>query len=129
MVEASILDADAAMGQLAEVEVKPLRAQVDALRSTLANIRQDSAQAIELAHRSLAHLPEGDHFLRGHLAYNLGWAYLSRGDLPAAGQKLREAATFSLSEGDLSTAGLALNMLGAGLEARGRLREAASCYA
>jgi LuxR family maltose regulon positive regulatory protein len=128
VVEASLLEAEAAMSQLAEAEVKPLRAQVDALRSTLANFRQDSAQAIELAHRSLAHLPEGDHFLRGHLAYNLGWAYLSRGDLPAASQKLREAATFSLSEGDLSTAGLALNSLGAGLEARGRLREAASCY-
>jgi LuxR family maltose regulon positive regulatory protein len=128
VVEASLLEAGAAMSQLAEAEVKPLRVQVDALRSTLANIRQDSAQAIELAHRSLAHLPEGDHFLRGHLAYNLGWAYLSRGDLPAASQKLREAATFSLSGGDLSTAGLALNMLGAGLEARGRLREAASCY-
>jgi LuxR family maltose regulon positive regulatory protein len=128
VVEASLLEAEAAMGQLAEVEVKPLRAQVDALRSTLANIRQDNAQAIELAHRSLAHLPEGDHFLRGHLAYNLGWAYLSQGDLPAASQKLREAATFSLSEGDLSTASLALNALGAGSEAQGRLREAASCY-
>jgi LuxR family maltose regulon positive regulatory protein len=128
VVEASILEAEAAMSQLAEAEAKPLSAQVDALQSTLANFRQDSAQAIELAHRSLAHLPEGDHFLRGHLAYNLGWAYLSRGDLPAASQKLREAATFSLREGDLSTAGLALNALGAGLEVRGRLREAASCY-
>jgi LuxR family maltose regulon positive regulatory protein len=128
VVEASVLEAEAAMDQLAEEEVKPLRAQVDALRSTLANIRQDSAQSIDLAHRSLAHLPEGDHFLRGHLAYNLGWAYLSQGDLTAASQKLREAATFSLSEGDLSTASLALNALGAGLEARGRLREAASYY-
>ena len=128
VVETSLLEAEAAMSQLAEVEVMPLRAQVDALRSTLANIRQDNAQAIELAHRSLAHLPEGDHFLRGHLAYNLGWAYLSRGDLPAASQKLREAAAFSLSEGDLSTASLALNALGAGLEAQGRLREAATCY-
>ena len=128
VVEDSILEAEAAMSLMTEVEVKPLRAQVDALRSTLANIRQDSAQAIELAHRSLAHLPEGDHFLRGHLAYNLGWAYLSQGDLSAASQKLREAATFSLSEGDLSTASLALNALGAGLEARGRLREAAACY-
>ncbi len=128
VVEASILEAEAAMSQLAEVEVKPLRAQVDALRSTLANIRQDSAQATELAHRSLAHLTEEDHFLRGHLAYNLGWAYLSRGDLSAASQKLKEAAIFSLSEGDLSTASLALNALGAGLEARGQLREAAACY-
>jgi LuxR family maltose regulon positive regulatory protein len=128
MVDSSILEAEEAMSPLAETEAKPLRAEVAAIRSALAGYRQDSAKAIELAHQALEHLPEGDHFLRGRLAYNLGWAYLSRGDLPTASQKLREAATFSLSEGDLSTASFALNALGAELEAQGRLREAASCY-
>jgi LuxR family transcriptional regulator, maltose regulon positive regulatory protein len=128
LVDSSILEAEEAMSPLAETEAKPLRAEVDAIRSALAGYRQDSAKAIELAHQALEHLPEGDHFLRGRLAYNLGWAYLSRGDLPTASQKLREAATFSLKAGDLSTASFALNALGAELEAQGRLREAASCY-
>ena len=128
VVDSSLLEAEEAMSPLAETEAKPLRAEVDAIRSALAGYRQDSAKAIELAHQALEHLPEGDHFLRGHLAYNLGWAYLSRGDLPTASQKLREAATFSLKAGDLSTASFALNALGAELEAQGRLREAASCY-
>ena len=128
MVDSSILEAEEAMSLLAEAEVKPLRAQVDAIRSTLAGYRQDSAKAIELAHRSLEHLPEGDDYLRGILAYNLGRAHLAQGDLPAASQKLREAATLSLNAGDMSTAGFALVALGAELEAQGRLREAASCY-
>ena len=128
VVDASILEVEEAISPLAEAEVKPLRAQVDAIRSTLAGYRQDSAKAIELAHQALKHLPEGDHFLRGLTAFNLGRAYLSQGDLPAASQKLREAATLSLNAGDLSTAGFALAALGAELQAQGQLREAAACY-
>jgi LuxR family maltose regulon positive regulatory protein len=128
VVDSSILEAEEAISPLAEAEVKPLLAQVDAIRATLAGYRQDSAKAIELAHRALEHLPEGDDFLRGLLAYNLGRAYLSQGDLPVASQKLREAATLSLNAGDLSTAGFALAALGAELEAQGQLREAAACY-
>jgi LuxR family maltose regulon positive regulatory protein len=128
LVDSSIQEADDAMSLLTEVELKPLRAQADAIRSTLAGYRQDTARAIELAHQALEHLPEEDHYLRGILAYNLGRAYLSLGDLLAASQKLKEAATLSFDAGDLSTAGLALATLGAELEAQGRLREAASCY-
>jgi LuxR family maltose regulon positive regulatory protein len=128
IVDSSIREAEKAIRLLYEAEAKPLRAQVDAIQSTLAGFRQDSAKAIELAHRSLEHLPEMDHFLRGLLTYNLGRVYLSQGDLPTASKKLREAATLSLSAGDLSTASFALNALGAELEAQGRLCEAASCY-
>jgi len=127
-VESSVLETEDALDSIAEADAKPLRAQVDALRSTLAGYRQDNVQAIELAKQALTHLPEEDHFLRGQLAHTLGRAYLSRGELSAASQKLREAATFSLHAGDLSTANLALSALGAELEAQGRLREAAACY-
>jgi len=127
-VESSILETEDALDSMAEADDKPLRAQVDALRSTLAGYRQDSAQAIELAHKALKHLPDGDHFLRGQLEHTLGRAYLSQGDLVVANRKLREAANFSLRAGDLSTANLALSALGAELEAQGRLREAAACY-
>jgi ATP/maltotriose-dependent transcriptional regulator MalT len=125
MVDSSILEADKAIGSLAEADAKPLRAEVDAIRSALAGYRQDSTKAIELAYQALEHLPEGDHFLRGHLAYNLGWAYLSRGDLPAASQKLREAATFSLWR-DLFIASFAPNALHRVV--RKAICEAASCY-
>jgi LuxR family transcriptional regulator, maltose regulon positive regulatory protein len=128
LAESSLLEAQKAMNLLDEAEVLPLRAEVDVIRSALAGYRQESAKAIELAHRSLEHLPEADHFLRGRLAYNLGWAYLSQGDLHAAKEKLNEAATFSLNVGDLSTASFALAALGAELEMQGRLRDAASCY-
>jgi LuxR family transcriptional regulator, maltose regulon positive regulatory protein len=128
VVDSSLLETEEAISPLVEAEVRSLRAQVDAIRSALAGYRQDSAKAIELAHQALEHLPERDRFLRGFLAYTLGRAYLSQGDLPAASQKLREAAAFSLNEGDLSTASFALAALGAELEAQGRLREAASCY-
>ena len=127
-VESSVLEAEAALSLLPETEANPLRAQVVALQSALAGYRQDSAQAIELAHQALTLLPEDDHILRGHLAHTLGRAYLTRGDLPAANQKLREASTSSLLAGDLSTASLALSALGAELEAQGQLREAATCY-
>jgi len=127
-VESSVLEAEVALSSLPEKEIKPLRAQAEALRSTLAGYRQDIAQAIELAHQALAHLPEEDHFLRGQLAHTLGRAYLTRGDLSAASQKLREAFALSLNAGDLSTASLALTALGAELEAQGRLREAGACY-
>jgi LuxR family maltose regulon positive regulatory protein len=128
VVESSLLETEEALRPLTEIESKPLGAQVDAIRSALANFRQDIPSSIELAHRSLQNLPEGDHFLRGLLAYNLGRSYLSEGDLAAATKSLTEAATLSLEAGDLSTAGYALVALGAGLEARGRLREAVPLY-
>jgi LuxR family maltose regulon positive regulatory protein len=128
LAESSILESEKAMNLMDEGEVLSLRAEVDVIRSALAGYRQESAKAIELAHRSLEHLPEGDHFLRGRLAYNLGWAYLSQGDLRAAKKELNEAAIFSLNLGDLSTASFALAALGAELEMQGRLRDAASCY-
>ena len=128
VVELSVQEAELALSLLSEAETKPLRAQVAALQSTLAGYRQNSAQAIELAHQALTHLPEEEHFLRGQLSHTLGRAYLTRGDLPAASQKLREASTFSLRAGDLFTASLALTSLGAELEAQGLLREAFACY-
>lgn len=128
LVETSVLEAEEIIGSKDEEDSRDLRAQVDAIRSTLAVFRQDSAKAIELAQRSLDHLPEDDHFLRGLIAYSLGRAYLAQGDLSAANQKLKEAATFSLHAGDLSTASFALNALGAELQVQGRLREAAQCF-
>jgi LuxR family maltose regulon positive regulatory protein len=128
VVNSSILEMEEALSPWAKEDVKPLRAQVDAIRSALAGFQQDNARAIELAHRALEHLPEEDQFLCGFLAYVLGRAYLSQGDLPAASQKLREAAMFSLNAGDLPTASFALVALGAELEAQGQLRESASCY-
>jgi LuxR family maltose regulon positive regulatory protein len=128
VADASILEAEETIGALSDGEARSLRAQADAIRSSLAGYRQDTASAIELARNSLEHLPETDQFLRGLLFYNLGRAYLSRGDLPAASQKLREAATLSLNAGDLPTASFALGALGAELEVQGQLRQAASCY-
>lgn len=128
VVDSSIVEAEEAMSPFDEANVRPLRAEANAIRSALAGYRQDSAKSIELAQRAIQDLPQGEHFLRGRLTYNLGWASMSQGDLPTASQRLREAATFSLNAGDLSTASFALNALGAGLEAEGRLGESASCY-
>lgn len=128
VVDSSIVEAEEAMSPFDEANVRPLRAEANAIRSALAGYRQDSDKSIELAQRAIQDLPQGEHFLRGRLAYNLGWASMSQGDLPTASQRLREAATFSLNAGDLSTASFALNALGAGLEAEGRLGESASCY-
>ncbi|MBV6449381.1 MAG: HTH-type transcriptional regulator MalT [Anaerolineales bacterium] len=128
LVESSVMEAAEIIGNISEEDSRVLRAEVDAIKSMLAAFRQDSAQAIDLAHQSLEHLPEEDHFLRGLVTYSLGRAFLSQGDLPAASQNLREAATFSLKAGDLSTASFALNALGVELQIQGRLREAAECY-
>lgn len=93
--DANTLEAEEAIGVLSEREAKSLSAQIDAIRSSLAGYRQDTANAIKLAHNSLEHLPEEDYFLRGLLAYNLGRAYLAQGDLSVASHKLREAASIS----------------------------------
>jgi LuxR family maltose regulon positive regulatory protein len=111
-----------------EVDARSLRAEVTAIRAVLAGYRHENAKSVDLAHQALEHLPAGNGFMRGILTYTLGRAHLSLGDVPAARQKLAEAATLSLNDGDLSTASYALVSLGAELETQGHLHEAAARY-
>jgi LuxR family maltose regulon positive regulatory protein len=126
--DASSTAAEGVLHTWSAVDARPLHAEVTAIRAILAGYRQESAKSVELAHRALEHLPEQKGFMRGILTYTLGRAYLSLGDLPAASQKLVEAATLSLDVGDLSTASYALVALGAELEMQGRLHDAAARY-
>jgi len=101
------------------------QAMVVCLQIWLADIKNDNPKIIDLAHRALALLKEGDpHGLRGVALSNLASAQVVMGDIPAATQTLCELARFGQEEGHPISTVSALTTLGWLEHLQGRAREA-----
>jgi LuxR family maltose regulon positive regulatory protein len=101
------------------------QAMVVCLQIYLADIKNDNPKIIDLAHRALALLKEGDPYgIRGAALSNLASAQVVMGDIPAATQTLRELARFGQEEGHPISAVSALSTLAWLEHLQGRAREA-----
>jgi LuxR family maltose regulon positive regulatory protein len=102
--------------------------QIAAIRSYAAAQRGDIPHAVDLAHRALALLDEGNLVVRSVVAFILGGAYLVGGDLAAAIQALAQASEMGQAAGNIHVAVPASTML-ADLEVQqGRLHRAFELY-
>jgi len=109
-------------------EEASIQGEVAALGALIAILRGDVQATIELAHQALECLPADDTFLRSLVVMNLGLAYDTVGDAPAAIQAYREAQAIGQAAGVALIPMMSLVQL-ADLEARqGQLGEAASLY-
>jgi LuxR family maltose regulon positive regulatory protein len=119
--------------QAAEVgaEAGPLgdrSGQIAAIRSYVAAQRGEIPQAVDLAHRALALLDEGNLVVRSVVAFTLGGAHLAGGDLAAAARVLAQASEMGQAGGNIHLAVPASTLL-ADLEAQqGRLHAAFDDY-
>lgn len=97
-----------------------------AVRSWLARLRGDTSQAVELARRALALLPEDQGGLRSFAAVCLGDTLWTAGDLAAADEALAEAARIGRSAGQVYSTLAAMTLLARVQAERGTLREASA---
>jgi LuxR family maltose regulon positive regulatory protein len=101
------------------------QAMVVCLQIYLADIKNDNPTIIDLAHRALQLLKEGDPYgILGAALSNLASAQVVMGDIPAATQTLYELARFGQEEGRPISTVSALNTLAWLEHLRGRPREA-----
>lgn len=104
---------------------KASQALVVCLQTYLAQADLDIPQVIELAHRALALLEEGDpHGLRGAALTNLASAQAVMGDIPAATRTCRELARLGQEKNHPISAVTALHQLALFEHYQGRPREA-----
>jgi LuxR family maltose regulon positive regulatory protein len=102
--------------------------QIAAIRSYVAAQQGDIPQAVDLAHRALALLDEGNLVVRSVVVFVLGGAHLVGGDLPGATRALAQAGEMGQAAGNIHLAVPALTLL-ADLEVqRGRLHGAFEAY-
>jgi LuxR family transcriptional regulator, maltose regulon positive regulatory protein len=102
------------------------RGQVATLRSQIASLQGDTARAIEQSEEALAWLPEDNLLIRGIVATNLGFAYLSLDEWAKAERLLNEGQSASQVSGNESMALSAAGGLGFIDIAQGRLQRAAA---
>jgi len=101
------------------------QAMVVCLQIYLADIKNDNPKIIDLAHRALQLLKEGDPYgILGAALSNLASAQVVMGDIPAATQTLYDLARFGQEEGRPISTVSALNTLAWLEHLRGRPREA-----
>ena len=98
------------------------------LRSFVARAQNDLPRAIALARTALDQLPKQFLFLRSSVAWLLGAAYSTSGDLAAAGEAFVEVWADSRSPEQLHSRIMAASSLGQIRIIQGRLREAAQLY-
>ncbi len=105
-----------------------LRSEALAIRATVAGLRRDAAQTVELARAALAELPDDSVIVRGVVSLILGSsAYLS-GDMLGAEAALGEAARAGQASGLPIIAIFALRQLGELYARIGQLHRAARTY-
>jgi len=113
---------------LSASEDTSIQGEIAALRALIAILRGDVQATIEQAHQALECLPADDTFLRSLVVMNLGLAYDTVGDTPAAIYAYREAQAISQAAGILLISMMSLVQL-ADLEVRqGQLDKATSLY-
>ncbi len=104
------------------------RGQAATIRAQIASLQGLLPQAIEQSKQALEWLPEGDLLMRGIVAANLGFAYLTMDDYANAAQFLSQGRQASQAAGNDSMALSASNGLGRIEAAQGNLQRAAACY-
>jgi LuxR family maltose regulon positive regulatory protein len=121
-------DPDAPAPFSAPYTPRNLASEALAVRATVAGLRRETAEAIELSRRALAALPADSVLVRGVVLLMLGTSAYLQGDLGTAGPALAEAAQAGQSGGMPIIAIFALRLLGE-LQARtGQLHRAARTY-
>ncbi|HXD09074.1 MAG TPA: LuxR C-terminal-related transcriptional regulator [Anaerolineales bacterium] len=129
--EAFVLEADRWLEgnvQSNDVELDSLRGKICTLRAEFANTRNEYTQAIELAQRAEQLLPLDDVSWRSGASLILAGALRFTSHWLRANETFQEAATLKESIGDYSNAVFALSSRGEGLEAIGKLRQAAQQF-
>jgi LuxR family transcriptional regulator, maltose regulon positive regulatory protein len=99
-----------------------------AVRSWRARLRGDALEAVELARRALALLPEREAHVRTYAAIRLGDALSAIGDLAAAGEAYAEAAEMGQSAGHAYGRLMGMVMHARVRTEQGRLREADEAF-
>ena len=102
-----------------------VRAEIDALRTMVALIKGDVAQALVMAEGTLARLAP-DSFVRGVTAMGTAVLYMMAGELETAARTCEEAVRAATESDSLMIGVMALGNLAEARVAQGRLREAAS---
>ena len=111
-----------------DTKVDSLRGKALALRAQFANTRNEFTQAIELAQRAEQLLPAEDVSWRSGVSLILASALRFTSNWLKANETYQEAAALKESIGDYSNAVFALSSRGEGLEAIGKLRQAAQQF-
>jgi ATP/maltotriose-dependent transcriptional regulator MalT len=114
--------------QVNDAAVDSLRGKTFALRAQFANTRNEFTQAIELAQRAEQLLPRDDVSWRSGVSLILAGALRFTSNWFRANETFQEAAALKESIGDYPNALLALSSRGEGLEAIGKLRQAAQQF-
>jgi len=104
-----------------------VRAESDTLRAMVALIKGDLPEALELAQRTLARLPN-DSFVRAVATMGLTVLYTMTGDLETATRLGQEAVRAAIDSDNLMIAVMSAGNLAEAHTAQGRLREAAAAY-
>lgn len=104
------------------------RGQVATIRAQMASLQGDITQAIAHSEQALDWLPQEDLVMRGIVAANLGFTYLTLDDWSNAQRLLSEGRAASQSGGNTSMALSAANGLALIDQVRGNLHQAAAGY-
>jgi LuxR family maltose regulon positive regulatory protein len=129
--EAFVLEAEHWLEDHAQADdprVDSLRGKALALRAQFANSRNEFTQAIELAQRAEQLLPPDDVSWRSWVSLILASAFRFTSNWLRANETFQEAAELNESIGDYTNALLAFSSRGEGLEAIGKLRQAAQQF-
>jgi LuxR family maltose regulon positive regulatory protein len=100
-----------------------IHAEVTAIEAYAARLRGDFPRAIDLSQQALQQLPDNDH-LCGLIAFNLGMAQSTSGNLSEANEAFESAAQFSERAGDFEMMLLALTSVAQVQRERGQFRAA-----
>jgi len=114
--------------QANDANVDSFRGKALALRAQFANTRNEFTQAIELAQRAEQLLPPDDISWRSGVSLILAGALRFTSNWLRANETYQEAAALKESIGDYSNAVFALSSRGEGLEAIGKLHQAAQQF-
>jgi LuxR family maltose regulon positive regulatory protein len=114
--------------QVNDTRVDSFRGKAVALRAQSANTRNEFTQAIELAQRAEQLLPPDDVSWRSWVSLILASALRFTSNWLRANETFQEAAALNESIGDYANALFALSSRGEGLEAVGKLRQAAQQF-
>jgi LuxR family transcriptional regulator, maltose regulon positive regulatory protein len=104
------------------------RGQAATIRAQMASFQGDTARAIEQSQQALDWLPADNLPMRGIVAVNLGFAYMSLDNWPEAERLLGEGRVACEATGNHSMALAAANGLASIDEAHGRLQRAATGF-
>ncbi|MBX0329532.1 hypothetical protein K2Z83_17820, partial [Oscillochloris sp. ZM17-4] len=128
ILAASAGDPDTPSALTAPFTPRNLRSEALAVRATVAGLRRDAAQTVDLARAALAELPDDSVIVRGVVSLMLGSSAYISGDMAGAEAALGEAARAGQASGLPIIAIFALRQLGELYGRIGQLHRAARTY-